>query len=226
MNNRTGWVSVFVAGAVLLTGCAAAGASGNAAAPATAKARHSSPSPTMSMASGESMAGMSMPQRKPQEKSTTAVPAGPTRVYASRPSQSSAMICGTETSGSVATLTGLHSPSPKTATWADNLYTCTYQLPAGPLVLSVKESANPAAARGYFKLLRARIGGTHPVTGLAALGLAGYEKQAGQVVFLKDNATLQVDATALSKEVGPQKRSRADLAYSVASNILACWSEK
>jgi hypothetical protein len=91
-------------------------------------------------------------------------------------------------------------------------------------VLSVKESANPAAARAHFNALRTRLGGTHPLTGLAALGLPGYQKESGRVVFLKDNMTLQVDATALPHQVGPQNTSRPELAYTVATDVLACWT--
>jgi len=135
------------------------------------------------------------------------------------------MICGTETAGNLALLTGVHSPARK-ATWTEHLYTCTYRLPAGPLVLSVKESATPAAARTYYNALRTRLGGTQPVTGLAALGLPGYEKPNGRVVFLKDNTTLQVDASALPSQVGPQNTTRADVAYTVATDVLACWTGK
>jgi len=59
---------------------------------------------------------------------------------------------------------------------------------------------------------------------MAGLGLRAYEKANGTVVFLKDNMTLQVDATALPRLVGAQNTSRVDFAYTVATDILACWS--
>jgi len=157
---------------------------------------------------------------------TTPAPTPHSNMKASSPSASATMICGPETVKNVTTLMGMRTPAPARATWANRLYTCTYQLPGGPLALSVKESSDAAEARGYFEALRARLGRTAPVTGLAGLGLPAYEKTNGTVVFLKDNMTLQVDATALPPRVGPQNTTRADLAYTVATDILACWSGK
>ena len=208
---RKATVGLLIAVPLLLTGCAAASASAGDATPTT------SMSPGMSMAAGESMPGMT---------ATNPAPAAHSRVTASKPSASAAMICGLETVKNVTTLMGMRTPAPATATWADHLYTCTYRLPGGPLVLSVKESSNAATARTYFDVLRARLGKTVPVTGLAGLGLPAYEKANGTVVFLKDNMTLQVDATALPPRVGPQNTSPADLAYTLATDILACWSGK
>lgn len=157
---------------------------------------------------------------------TTPAPSAHTNMKPSSPSASATMICGPETVKNVTTLMGLGTPAPARATWANSLYTCTYRLPGGPLVLSVKESSSAETARGHFDALRARLGRTAAVTGLAALGLPAYEKANGTVVFLKDKMTLQVDATALPPRVGTQNITRADLAYTVATDILACWSGK
>ncbi len=208
-------LALLIALPLLLTGCAAAVASPDAASPAT------SMSAGMSMAPGQSMGpGMSMPAK------TTTSRVVPAESVGAGPSKSAAMICQEETSASVKTLMGLHSPPPTRSTWVDHLYTCTYQVAGGPLVLSVKESTGAATARGYFNALRPRLGHTTAVTGLAGLGLPAYQNTTGRVVFLKDNATLPVDATALPHQVGPQKTSRADLASTVATDILACWAEK
>lgn len=51
-----------------------------------------------------------------------------------------------------------------------HLYTCTYQLPVGPLVLSVKESPDVPAVRTYVNAMRQRLGRTKPLAGLAGLG--------------------------------------------------------
>ena len=155
---------------------------------------------------------------------TTPAPSALTNLKASSPPASATMICGPETVKNVTTLMGMGTPAPARATWANRLYTCTYRLPGGPLTLSVRESSDAATARGDFNALRARLGRTAPITGLAALGLPAYEKANGTVVFLKDNMTLHVDATALPPRVGLQNTTRADLAYTVATDILACWS--
>ena len=223
MKKRKGPLALLIAVPLLLTGCAAASAGADETAPATSMAHTASLTPPMSMAPGMTMApGQSMSGMA----ATTPAPTPHTNMKASSPSASATMICGPETVKNVTILMGMRTPAPARATWANRLYTCTYQLPGGPLALSVKESSDAAEARGYFDALRARIGRTAPVTGLAGLGLPAYEKTNGTVVFLKDNMTLQVDATALPPRVGPQNTTRADLAYTVATDILACWSGK
>ena len=219
MNNRNRPLSLLIALPLLLTACNASSATAGGATPTTVISPATSPtmSPGMSMAPGESMPGMT---------STSAAASPKTIVNAASPSASAKMICGPETARSVATLMGLHTPAPTKTSWADHLYTCTYQLPVGHLVLSVKESPSAAAARDYFNAGQARLGHTKALTGLTGLGLPAYENSTGIVVFLKDNMTLQVDSTALPPQVGPQNTLRADLAYTVATDVLACWNGK
>ena len=220
MNKRKGPLGLLIAVPLLLTGCAAAEATtGHVATirPATSRTSTSpSMSPGMSMSPGESMPGMA---------STTGAPDVQLPGIAAGPSKAAQMICGPETRRNVSTLMALPPPPPAKATWADHTFTCTYQLPGGPLVLSVKESAGVPAARGYFTATRARS--RHPTTlsGMVGLGLPAYQDTTGKVVFLKDNMTLQVNPTALPPNVGPQQTSRADFAYTLATDILACWSE-
>jgi hypothetical protein len=210
-------LALVIAVPLVLTGCAA-----------TYAIAH--PGPAMSMAPGSLMSsgmpmspGMTMAPGQPMAamKSRPAAPA----VAASVP-KSASMTCGPETATNVAMLMGLHTPAPTRATWADHLYTCTYRLPTGTLVLSVKDSPDVAAARGYFTDRRRALGRTQPLSGLDGLGLPAYENTTGSVVFLKDNMTLKVDAAALPGRVGPQGTSRTDLAYTVATDVLACWTGK
>ena len=223
MNNRKGPIGLLVAVPLLLTGCATADAANGHDASATSMATSRSTPPSPNMSPGMSMApGATM-------KSMTSTPAASPAdalVNDAGPSASARMICGSETRRNVTTLTALRTPPPTKATWADHVYTCSYQLPAGPLVLSVKESPDVPAARRYFNALRAGLGRTQPLTGLAGLGLPAYENTTGKVVFLKDNMTLEVNATALPGQVGPQHTSPADLAYTVATGVLACWTGK
>ena len=135
------------------------------------------------------------------------------------------MICDSETRANVARLMALKSPPPAKATWVDHVYTCTYQLPVGALVLSVKESADVSTARSYFNELRRRLGPSKPLTGMVGLGLPALENTTGTVLFLKDNATLEVNASAVPPRIGPDKLPRGDLAYAVATGVLACWTE-
>jgi hypothetical protein len=196
---------------LLLTGCAAVDVSAGQGTPIA------SMSPAMSMAPGQTMPGMS---------STPATPPAEAIATGDTPSKSAQMICGTETRANIATLLALTSPPAAKATWADHIYTCTYQLAVGALVLSVTESADLPKARIYFDALRVHLGNTKPLAGMASLGFPAYETTTGTVVFLKDNKTLEVNASALPARVGPEGSSPADFAYTIATDVLACWSDK
>lgn len=136
------------------------------------------------------------------------------------------MVCGAETRDNIAKILALAAAPHTVDSWADRLYTCTYHLAGGPLVLSVKESGDAASARGYFDALRPTLGTTQTIEGLANLGLPGYETADGTVVFVKDNMTLQIDARKLPDSVGPHNVSRTDLAYQIATAVLGCWTGK
>ncbi|WP_041540349.1 hypothetical protein [Catenulispora acidiphila] len=154
---------------------------------------------------------------------TTAPTAGSS---AAGPSASALMVCGTEIQGAVETILAA-SPAPTTTTtWTDHLYTCTYHLASGTLVLSVKESPDTASANTYLATLQRQLGSTTPLTGSEGLGNPGFQNAAGNVVVLKDDKTLHVDATGLAAASGPSKLSRADVAYEVTTDILGCWTGK
>jgi hypothetical protein len=186
--------------AVVATACAAASS-------ATENPSRSAPH-GMSMPAGSSMpmqSGMSM--------------------HAAGPSASARMVCGTEVRQAIATLLGLSAPPVPSSTWVHHLYTCTYRVPTGRLVLSVKDAANVPAAQSYFDALRRNLSATSTLTGMSSLGLPGYQSARGVVVFLKDDKTLEVDATSIGR-TGPSQVSRSNLAYTVATDILGCWSGK
>ena len=63
------------------------------------------------------------------------------------PSPAEKMICAAETHTTIQKVLGLTSTPTSAATWRDHLYTCTYRLPMGTLIVSVKQSANPAPPR-------------------------------------------------------------------------------
>jgi len=204
---------VLAASVVLLAGCSttAAAPSPGDSGPGTGAGQQSASGPS-------APAGGTMPPGTVMPDAST-MPAGP-------PSASAKMICGPETQDNVAKVLALPARPHTTDNWANTLYTCTYHLADGPLVLSVKESADDQAARGYFDALRVTLGSTHSIDGLANLGLPAYQDTAGSVVFVKDNMTLRVDAAHLSEKIGPHSVSRHDLAYEIATAVLACWSGK
>lgn len=141
------------------------------------------------------------------------------------PSASAKMVCAEETRTNIVRILALPASPRTTETWADKLYSCTYALPAGSLTLSVKETADPAAARGHFDTLQQRTASARPIEGMANLGLPAFETVAGSVVFVKDSFVLTVDATALKANLGPHNVPRSAFAYEVATAVLACWSE-
>lgn len=135
------------------------------------------------------------------------------------------MVCGDETRNNVTRILSLPATPATTETWADKLYTCTYALPAGSLVLSVRETDDPSAARVFFDGLQQRTAAARPIEGMANLGLPAFETPSGTVVFVKDSFILTVDAAALPATLGPHNVSRNAFAYETATAVLACWSE-
>jgi hypothetical protein len=142
-----------------------------------------------------------------------------------KPSETASMTCSEEIRRDVQQTLGLTSLAPGTSTWASQLFTCTYQTPSGPLVLTVQDAADPTAGRAYFGALRARLESLQRLRGLEAFGLPSYESVEGQVVFLKDGKTLQVDASALRPGSDPHHQARVDVAYAIAADVIGCWSE-
>lgn len=193
-----------VAVTLCLTGCASAGGSGAASAAGAG----------MSMAPGQTMAGMSMAPGQTMA-GMTASPA------ADQPSDAAKMVCSDDIQNQVKLVLRLSKPAPARASWQDQRYTCSYSLPMGQMVLSVKQSATKPLAHGYFDALRLRLGNTEP---LAGLGESAYATTTGIAVVLKDDMTLQVDTTGLPAVFGPQHQRRTDLAYELASDVLGCWT--
>jgi hypothetical protein len=183
-------------GAAVLTGCGSP-----AAAPATPPAQSGSMSPGMVMPDGTTMGAKPSPTGAPPALAL--------------------MVCGDEIRGDLTKVLALPSPPASSSTWADGLYTCTYRLPDGPLVLTVKESADPAAAKAYYATARARSGSAEKAIGLTELA---FRTPGGVVGLVKDNLTLTVDATGLPPQFGSQGQKRADLAYETATVILGCWT--
>jgi hypothetical protein len=93
------------------------------------------------------------------------------------------MICGQETKDDISSILDLTAAPHTDDKWAERVYTCTYHLPDGPLVISVKESPDPAAARKYFDSLQGKLDGATPIKGLANLGFAAAQTDNGSVVF-------------------------------------------
>jgi hypothetical protein len=146
---------------------------------------------------------------------------------AEEPSEPAAMICSDEIKDAVRRTFVLDAEPTGAPQWSarDRLFSCTYRLPEGRLRLSVQDATQQRVGRAYFDRLRGTLPGARTVTGMDNFGFPAFQAASGQVVFLKDGKTLQVDASSLPEAALPAGYSRAEAAYSVASAVVACWTE-
>lgn len=193
----------------LVTGCASAHQAtqaGSAQSPATSQSMPGMSTGQTSMTPGETMAGMT---------------AAPASGAAGAPSATAKMVCGDDIRAQVTQVLQLKMPAITHSTWTNQLFSCTYALPMGPMVLSVEQSSTNAEAAKYFAALRPSLGKTETVPGL---GERAYGTGTGIILVIKDNMTLKVDTTALPEVFGSNQQRRSDLAYEVASDVLGCWT--
>lgn len=187
-----------------------------AATPATARsmAPGETTFPGTTVAPGETMA------------TSTPAPSAPSAdaAGAAEPTAKTKMVCGDETMDNVLGLAGVDTIATRTS-WKDGLFTCTYDLAEGQFVITVKQSTDAAAAKTHFDSVRKQAEGARDLSGLEALGVPSFRTTSGLAVFVKDEMTLTVDPTRLARTVGPEQTDRSSFAYTVATTILACWTE-
>jgi len=137
------------------------------------------------------------------------------------PPETATMVCGEDISSKVVQVLQLSAPPKTTSTWARSVYTCTYALPMGPMVLRVQVAPSHAAAVAAFDADGTRLAPTETLDGLGerAVGSA-----TGVAVVLKDDEVLTVDTTALPVQFGANGQRRTDLANEIASDVLGCWT--
>jgi hypothetical protein len=162
----------------------------------------------------------STPAAAPRAPTTHAAAAA--AQYASNtPPPAARMICSDEIRREIAGALAVATvPAPQSA-WAGHVYTCTYPLPSGRLVLSVAVAPSASAAQDRLESMRTRAGTTHPEPGL---GERAYGTETGTVMAVKDNMTLRVDATALPDDLGATHERRTDLARVIARGVFNCWT--
>lgn len=151
---------------------------------------------------------------------TAAAPQG-ADVAAAAPPASARMICNDDIRGKVEQALHLSALPQVADRWSDGVYTCHYDLPAGPMTLSVRVLPDRGAAAGHLAADQER---TAAARALPGLGERAFGTQDGTAVVLKDNEILTVDATGLPAVFGPDGQRRADFAYEVASDVLGCWT--
>jgi hypothetical protein len=207
-------------GLLLLSGCG--GRSGSA----------SGSDPTHTMSDGTTMTDAEMRSSEKAdehghgEAESASAPGSVTRRH-DGPSEAAGMICSREIAQAVQRTFGLSGLPQATDRWADQTYTCDYQLSASTLRLSVKDVDGTTAGRDFFDDLAHRLPGAVAIKGLQNLGFPALEtpSSVGSVVFLKDHKTLWVDARRVaSRDLAPGF-SRTGAAYGVAAAVIACWTE-
>lgn len=195
MRRHNRMLTLAIASAILLTGCATA----------TAAEAPTPPGTTAEPGTSHSHE----PATTPSEADT--------------PSEAAQMICSPDIQDSVAAALGLTTAPVPEDTFSNGVYTCTYPVSDGALVLSVMEMADDASAKAHAAELRTTFDSAEDIVGLANLGLPAYETPDGIVLFVKDNMMLQVDAREVPMQDGQGEASRTGIAYRIATNVLACW---
>ena len=151
---------------------------------------------------------------------------GPAEEEASGPSEAARMVCTGQVVDEVSRIMGLDDVAEPSSSWTAPMFTCTFDLESGPLVLSVHDAADPEVGKTHFQDLRAELGDATTIKGVYSLGLPAYETEKGTVAFIREGKTLEVDATGLEGELGVEgDMSRSEIAYAVATSVLACWTE-
>jgi hypothetical protein len=140
---------------------------------------------------------------------------------AATPPPNAAMVCSDEIRGKVQQVLKLSALPTVHSSWIKQVYTCTYDLPVGPMVLTVQVAPSKTAANAAFQ---ARQTATAGATGLNGLGEHAYATPDGTATVIKDAMTLTVDTTGLPPEFGAEQQKRTDLAYEIASDVLGCWT--
>jgi hypothetical protein len=206
MDRRT-VLAIVVAAALLTTGCSAS-ASGAPGSP--------SPEATHVMADGTVMDG--------SEHDAHGADQGAAESDMLGPSDAAQMICAGQVVTAVTSIFELAKTVTPSSTWTEPVFTCTYDIDAHPLVLSVHDAADERTGEQHFAELQNTTDGAEEIEGLLGLGLPSFATEDGIVGFLRDGKTLVVDATGLPDMLGPDgSKSRRDVAYAVASAVLICW---
>jgi hypothetical protein len=205
MDAKGAFPAIAIVASLLLTGCSTAVAQGAEA-----------PMPSHTMPGGDLMPGSHHGAHSGGDE------AGTVR----GPSEAALMVCGGQVQDSMGAILGLGEQPDPDWSWDDPEFRCTYDVAGLPLVLSVHDVTDEAEGEAHFAALRQSLPGATEIEGLAGLGMPSFSTSDGIVAFLRDGKTLTVDATALPNGLGPGgDRSQQQIAYSVASTVLICWTE-
>ena len=177
---------------------------------------------TAGCAASRPTAGQSATATTATPTATTVDPSVAAEQYASpTPPSSATMVCSDEIRLQVQGALALDSSPAPQSSWADHVYTCTYAVPTGTLVLAVTVAPSDDAAGAQLDALRTQLGATDEEQGF---GKRAYSAPAGVLVAVKDNLVLTVDARALPDALGAGHQRRIDVVRLLAAGVFACWT--
>jgi hypothetical protein len=158
----------------------------------------------------------------PPASSAPASVAAEVQYASNKPPAAALLLCSQDVRGEVIAdaLNVPSVPAPESS-WADHVYTCTYALQQGTLVLAVTVAPSDPAARTDLESMRSQLGAATQEPGL---GQKAYSTAAGTVVAVKDNLVLRVDATGMADDLGNTHESRLDFARVIAAGVFSCWA--
>jgi hypothetical protein len=138
------------------------------------------------------------------------------------PSLSAKMICGEAKEEIAQSAIGVDTVRPLAPKWANHLYSCDYVYKgAVKMTLSVKEMSSVAETTAYYDALGRRLGRGARLEGL---GEGAYQTTEGSVVVRKDYRVLLVDVSHLPAKFGQPPAAPIDVAISVATTVMGCWT--
>ena len=144
-----------------------------------------------------------------------ALPAG------ANPSVSAQMVCAPEAQKDLASALGTVPIAVSEPTWADQVYSCRYMYQEGTMGLSVKELKNKAGTSAYFESLRAQLGESERLPGVAQ---GAFVTNSGSLVLRKDYKVLFVDTSGLPVPFGSGFQTQGQVAVGVGVTLLGCWT--
>ena len=130
------------------------------------------------------------------------------------------MVCSAEEQHKIAVYLGERAAI-SSPTWHDDTYRCDFVYPEGRVHLAVKELGSWSETKRYFSEQVAWAGPSTPVHNM---GQQAAQALDGTMFVRKDFAVLTVDPKDLPARFGRPPTARADVSYTFADLIMACWT--
>ncbi len=136
------------------------------------------------------------------------------------PNASTKMVCAAEEQRNIAVYLGERARVSKPS-WVNDTYRCNYQYPEGTVRLAIKELGSWSSTKRYFN---DSVRAAGPTTQVHNMGQQAAQAEDGTVFVRKDFSVLTVDVTGVPAQLGRPPTAAADVAYTFADLIMACWT--